>query len=106
MNKKQEIAETNVITADELNALLNQKEPLQFIDLRMPIDSDILPFSEILKIPVFDLEAQIDKISRSSKVILICKHGVDSFFAATLLQTKFQLNNVYSLKGGIVNWNL
>ena len=104
MDTTRQISQANTITGSELKSLLTSNKPLQFIDLRLPIDTEELPFSNVIRIPIFDIENAVDKLCFDSSIILVCKHGVDSFFAATLLQTRYKIKNVYSLKGGLANW--
>ena len=54
-------------------------------------------------IPLPDLEKQMDKVSRTDKIYLICKSGVRAAIAASLLRRNDFNNTLVVLEGGMTN---
>ncbi|MEO8146331.1 MAG: molybdopterin-synthase adenylyltransferase MoeB [Bacteroidia bacterium] len=94
----------NEITVEQLQLYFENEDNIQIIDVR---DENELPFVDELsglKIPLFDIENNLEKISRDKKVILYCKSGIRSAAAIQILKNEFQFNNLYNLKGGVDEW--
>ncbi len=95
----------NEITAKELYQLLaDNREAIQLIDVR---EINEQPFIETLKelhIPLNKIIEKADWVSTDKKVIVFCKSGVRSKSAIQILQKEKDLNNLYNLKGGVVEW--
>ena len=99
-NEKSNVPEVSV---DEMQIMLENEEDFQLIDVRERYEYDIANLGGLL-IPQGKLEAQIDKISSSKKVILHCRTGVRSAKAVEKLHSIGFLN-VYNLRGGILEWS-
>jgi adenylyltransferase/sulfurtransferase len=95
----------NEITVMELHQLLiNDRNSVQLVDVREVGEQ---PFVEILKeinIPLNIIIKNADQINTSKKVIVFCKSGVRSTAAIQKLQTEKGLNNLFNLKGGVMEW--
>jgi adenylyltransferase/sulfurtransferase len=91
------------ITSRELYDLQVKGEPIQIIDVREPHEYDIVNIGGEL-IPLANVLANADQISRDKKVILHCKMGGRSAKAIKELEEKFGYTNLYNLKGGILDY--
>jgi adenylyltransferase/sulfurtransferase len=92
-------AELN-IDAHELERMLRAGTPLQLIDVREPVEADIvaLPGSEL--IPLGALESSVAKVRTDVPVVVYCHHGPRSLYATRMLRALGH-ENVSNLAGGI-----
>ncbi len=81
----------------------NSGYPHQLIDIREEYESDIASIGGKL-IPMEDLLAHMEDISRSEPIVLYCHLGIRSRKAATML-AHLGFDNVYDLIGGINRWS-
>lgn len=91
------------VTVAELKKMLDNKEDFQLIDVREPHEVEIAQIGGEL-IPMGDVMNNIDKISRSKKVIIHCRTGARSGAVVQALEREQGFNNLYNLKGGIIAW--
>jgi len=98
------VDEINNISSKELLELIEKKEDIQIIDVRIIANTE-LPFETSIFIPFDKLTKNIDKISREKKVVFICDTGANSFFAVKILQQFHNFTNLWNLKGGIIQFN-
>jgi len=77
-----------------------QMDNIQLIDVREPHEQPSFNLQNCIQIPLRNLEQNLDKINSSNTNILMCQSGVRSKTAVEILQ-KHNINNCYSLKGGI-----
>lgn len=92
------------ITVDELHQLIKNKSDIQLLDVR---EIGELPQINILKdihIPLGEISNYPDKINRNKQVIIFCKSGARSAKAIQLLEENFGFENLYNLKGGVMEW--
>ena len=89
------------LTIAEFDALIASGEEYQLIDVREHFEYDIVNMDGLL-IPLGEIAQNIDKIDRDKKVVVHCKSGKRSIEAMNLLQDKYDFDNLYNLKGGIV----
>ena len=95
--------EKHEISVQELKGKLDQGEPIQLIDVREPMEHQIVSLEEAQLIPMNDLPQHIEQLDPNGEIILHCHHGMRSMQAAYYLyQNGFQ--NVKSLTGGIDQW--
>ena len=59
---------------------------------------------EHLRIPLAELEQNLDKIDPNRPLVIFCQTGVRSITAAHLIIEKLSARSVYNLKGGILPW--
>ncbi len=88
--------DSNEISAE---AIL-QMDNIQLIDVREPNEQPALSLQNCLQIPLRELEQNLDKISSNNTNILMCQSGVRSNTAVEILE-KHNINNCFSLKGGV-----
>lgn len=91
------------VTVQELKSLKDSQTPFQLIDVREIEEKQIADIGGEL-IPVGTLESQIQKIQKHKKVIVYCRSGKRSGNAAEYLEKKYGFTNVFSLKGGILQY--
>ena len=91
------------VTVLELKKMMDSHEDFQLIDVREPheheftdIGGELLPMSRILDLT--------DKIDRQKKVVVYCRSGNRSANVVKALEQRFGFNNLYNLKGGILDW--
>jgi adenylyltransferase/sulfurtransferase len=93
------------ITAAELYRLLTEnRNIIQLIDVR---EIGELPFVDSLKelhIPLNEISKNKHRIDSQKKIIVFCKSGARSKIAIQKLQAETGINNLYNLKGGVVEW--
>ena len=91
------------ITVSELKAMKDSKEDFQLIDVREPHEYETCNLDGEL-IPMADLPAQVDQISKTKKVIIHCRSGSRSGNMVQWLEKNHGFTNLYNLKGGILAW--
>ncbi len=91
------------VTVSELKQLKDSNAEFQLIDVR---EEHELEISEIggEHIPMGDVMDNLDKISKSKKVVIMCRSGARSGTICNALEAE-GFDNVYNLKGGILAWS-
>ncbi len=96
------VAPIKEITAKELYELQISGGDFQLIDVREPHEYDMANIGAVL-IPLNTIAENVHQIDRNKRVVLHCKTGSRSGAAIRQLE-KLGFNNLYNLKGGIVNY--
>ena len=91
------------ITVQELKAMKDKKEDFQLIDIRDEYEHDICQIGGEL-IPMGEITENLDKISKTKKVIVHCRSGKRSASVVQMLEQQHGFTNLYNLKGGIMAW--
>jgi rhodanese-related sulfurtransferase len=91
------------ITVQELKALIDEKEDFQLIDVREPYEYDEANIGGHL-IPLGEIPARFEEISKDKQVIMQCRSGARSANAAHFLEQNYGYTNLYNLEGGILAW--
>jgi adenylyltransferase/sulfurtransferase len=91
------------INAGDLNALLEGTEKFQLIDVREPYEFDLVNISGEL-IPLGSVIENYQKIKQDMMVVVHCKVGGRSAKAIRDLEDHFGFENLYNLKGGIIEY--
>ena len=93
------------ISAPELSAMLERKEPVYLLDVRQPWEHELARLNDQLLIPLQELPERLDEVvPAGALVVCYCHHGVRSLSAAALLSA--QGIRAASLRGGIEAWSL
>ena len=93
----------NSITVQELKQMIDNQEDFQLIDVREPYECDICTLNGLL-IPLADIPARFEEISKTQKVIIHCRSGARSGNAINYLEQNNSFSNLYNLSGGILAW--
>ena len=91
------------ITSKEFQEWKARGEDIQIIDVREPHEYEIVNIGAEL-VPLGTVAANANKISRDKKVVVHCKMGGRSAKAIRELEEKYGFENLYNLKGGILNY--
>lgn len=92
------------ISPKELRNLINSNNnDYQLIDIRDDYEYDICCIGGE-KISMYSIIKNINKLSKSKKVIIYCRTGSRSSNIIDLIEKKFQYKNIYNLEGGIMKW--
>jgi rhodanese-related sulfurtransferase len=97
----------------DLVELRKDKNPI-IVDIREPYEFDAMHIQDSLNVPrgiletacEYDFEETVPELveARNQDVILICRSGNRSIFAAEVMQ-QMGYQHVYSLKTGLRGWN-
>jgi len=90
------------ITVTELKQLKDSHADFQLIDVREQHEVDNCAIGGE-HIPMAEVMDNLDKISKTKKVIVHCKMGGRSAAICNALEVA-SFDNVYNLKGGITAW--
>lgn len=90
------------VTVSELKQMRDNKEVHQLIDVREIHEVEAANIGGE-HIPMGDVMANLDKISKDKKVIVHCKAGGRSGAIVNALESQ-GFTNVYNLKGGMLAW--
>lgn len=104
-NPRDRSREVPEMTPGELQERLEREHPLVLVDVREPHEADIADLPEVgqLRIPVDEFQQRVDEIDPDSPVILYCRSGARSMWAARHL-TDRGFEQVWNLKGGVLGW--
>ncbi|MBC7485527.1 MAG: rhodanese-like domain-containing protein [Cytophagaceae bacterium] len=91
------------VTVEELKKMIDAKEDFQLIDVREPAEFAAANLKGEL-IPLSSVPQNVDKISKTKKVIVHCRSGKRSANAIIFLENNHGYDNLYNLKGGILDW--
>ena len=91
------------ITVQEMKAMQDKQEDFQLIDIREEYEFDICQIGGEL-IPMGEITENLDKISKTKKVIVHCRSGKRSASVVQMLEQNHGFTNLYNLKGGILAW--
>lgn len=94
----------NDITVEELHTRISNKEHLNILDVREPLEHDMANIGGML-IPLADLPNQLEQLSdlKDQEIIVYCRSGNRSGMACQLLRNQ-GFTNVRNLTGGIMQW--
>jgi adenylyltransferase/sulfurtransferase len=87
-----------------LKELMDSGEEFQLIDVRESYEYDQDNLGGEL-IPLGQIMNESSKIRKDIKVIIHCRSGSRSAAAIKHLEKQFGFDNLYNLKGGIINWH-
>jgi sulfur-carrier protein adenylyltransferase/sulfurtransferase len=90
------------LSPQQLAQWLKNKTELTLVDVRQPYEREICHIGGVL-IPYQQLEDHLDQIPLNKKLVIYCKSGVRSHYAAQIL-IDHGYQRVYNLDGGILNW--
>ena len=93
------------ITPTELNQRLEEGDVPLLVDVREHFERDIadLPDHGQLRIPTGEFMSRMSEIDTDREVVLYCRSGGRSEWAAKLLQSK-GYQRVLNLTGGVLGW--
>ena len=91
------------ISPAELRQKIFNNELFQLIDVREAPEHEAFSIGGEL-MPLSELMAHVEKISRTKPVIIYCKKGIRSQIAIQRLEEKFNFSNLVNLRGGLDNW--
>jgi rhodanese-related sulfurtransferase len=90
------------INAPELLELLQNKEPINVLDVREPIEFHTWNIGG-LNIPVSALEQKLDDLDwdENDEIIVVCRAGIRSATAKSILELN-GYKNIRNLRGGLM----
>ena len=91
------------ITAPELKAKMDRKEPFVLVDVREPYEYEICRIPGSKLIPVGELPARLSELDTADEIVLQCKTGARSARALHILQ-EAGFRKLANLQGGITAW--
>ncbi len=91
------------ISVQELKKRLDKGMDTQIIDVR---EEDEYAYANIggELIPMGSVPHNIDRISPSRFVVMVCHAGIRSAAVINYLETNHDFDNLYNLEGGITAW--
>jgi adenylyltransferase/sulfurtransferase len=82
---------------------MDAKEAFQLIDVREDWEIEVCTIGG-LHIPMGEILTRVDEIRTDIPVILQCRSGGRSANVVNALESRFAMENLYNLKGGILAW--
>ena len=92
------------LSGENLKELIDKKEQILLIDVRISSDFQARNIYNSKNIPFEDLLNRVSEIDERKKVVLICTIGLKSKEAISKLKKAGYKGELYSLKGGITSW--
>lgn len=93
------------LSASELSAKIQDKEPLFLLDVREPVEFEYAHIENSVLIPLNQIPQRLRELDPEQEIVLICHHGTRSMQAAHFL-TQVGFKEVSNLVGGIDAWSL
>ncbi|MGB2983267.1 MAG: molybdopterin-synthase adenylyltransferase MoeB [Candidatus Bipolaricaulia bacterium] len=91
------------ITPAELKCLLDADRPIRILDVRHPIEWEIVHLEGATLVPRDRLSAEIETIGRDEEIVVVCRSGLRSaHVVAGLRESGFE--RARNLTGGILAW--
>lgn len=90
-------------TVQELKQMIDNQKDYQLIDVREVHEFEQANLEGEL-IPLATVTDNVDKIAKDKPVVIHCRSGARSAKAVQLLEQRFDFDNLYNLKGGILAW--
>jgi len=103
MNNNESPYDVKEITVHQLNEMINNGDDYQLIDVRTSFENHVANIGGDL-IPLEEIVNHIEEISRTKQVVMYCKVGIRSMEAILHLQSVYEFDNLFNLKGGINAW--
>jgi len=91
---------TNSISASQFQLLLKEKS-IQVYDIRQDWEDPKLQYADCIKLPMENIEAAAELLSRTKKIVVICQFGSRSKVAVDYLKAKHEFVDVVNLDGGM-----
>jgi sulfur-carrier protein adenylyltransferase/sulfurtransferase len=93
------------ITPTELKARIDAGEVPVLVDVREYYEADIADLPELgqLRIPTAEFVARLDELDPDSELVLYCRSGRRSEWAARILMDR-GYERVINLKDGVLGW--
>ena len=91
------------VTVQDLKKMMDAGENFQLIDVREAHEHQFTNIGGEL-IPMGSIMNETDKIDRNLKVVIYCRSGNRSANVIKALEQKLGFNNLYNLKGGVLEW--
>lgn len=92
------------IDVNELNKQLeNLPDNVKLIDVRTPAEVARGKISGSENLPLHVIPLKVDEFNTQDTIIFYCQTGARSAQACAFMNSK-GVDNVYNLRGGIVNW--
>lgn len=95
--------EVREISVHELQRLKNEGIDFQLIDVREADEREICHING-QHIPLGEIDVRKDELAEDKPVVVHCKSGRRSAMAILFLQQQYSLENLYNLKGGILEY--
>ncbi len=89
------------VTVRNLQRLLDKSADFQLIDVREPYEYEIVNLEAEL-IPLGQISENAHRIAKDKQVIIHCRSGKRSADAIRALEEKYDFENLYNLKGGVL----
>jgi rhodanese-related sulfurtransferase len=90
------------ITAKEVEALLNEKKPLNIIDVREVAEVQAGKIPGAVNMPLGLIEFRMHELDKAKEYIMVCRSGARSSQAAMLLE--YNGYDVTNMSGGMMSW--
>lgn len=90
-------------SAQKLKKALQQPGTVRIIDVRDPVEREIITIYDSENIPVEKINTQFQNVDKSKDVVFICRNGIRSMRIVRKLREN-GYENVFNLKGGTNAW--
>jgi adenylyltransferase/sulfurtransferase len=91
------------ITVEEFRDLLNKNGKVVILDVREPVEYQIVRFEGSKLIPLGELPQRVHELDTADEIVVHCHHGARSL-QATMFLRNLGFRKVKNLKGGIDEW--
>ena len=94
---------TQEITAQELKARLDARQPVVLLDVRDGWETALCRLEHAVHIPTEEIEMRAAELDPAEETVVYCHHGIRSAAVAEYLR-QLGFGRVFNLAGGIDQW--
>ena len=87
----------------ELKARLDNCEPMELIDVREPVETEICNIGGT-NIPLANIPDACETLSREIPTVFYCRSGQRAGKTVGFLEAEYGFTNLYNLRGGLLAW--
>jgi adenylyltransferase/sulfurtransferase len=98
------VTKTKSISVQDLKNKMAAGEDFQLLDVRDSYEREIATIGGE-NVPLLQITAHADQISKEKKVVVYCRSGIRSEKAILALEALGGFDNLYNLSGGILAWS-
>ncbi len=100
---EEQVGEEFKITVDELKGKVQRGDPVVLLDVREPVEWDIVRLEKALLMPVAQVPSRVNELSTADDIVVYCKTGDRSGRITNFLRD-LGFRKVKNLVGGIDAW--
>lgn len=92
------------ISVEEVKQQIVDSSKLVVVDIREAYERDICHIEGSIHVPMGNISKRVGEIPSTEKIGILCRSGKRAEATVNLLEKDFEIDNVYLIEGGILQW--